>query len=312
MKVVTVFSVLALSATSIFNVLAGGAPAKAPSMDEYVRHGVFEAHHDEVMIMREKLKYFNRAVNTCAGGHLHECIANMMFSVFAEMKKVRSLNDKCKAAYKDIANRLVTFAISGSTTPQGYLILNRLWRVMEKRRVDGVLMFMSSGQTTDVLDRRTALRALAIGLYRFFAAGAQLKTPEQRKIWRDTFKSVNEIRDITTPQRLRPISIPHFFNYYCDNHHRAQDALASIALVQVADSLLMRYDAHSIKELIQIYKRINEEMLINSVNILKIDATPIASIIDNCREYRLGAGRDAKKSAKRPHAFCYSTFQDTI
>jgi hypothetical protein len=32
--------------------------------------------------------------------------------------------------------------------------------------------------------------------------------------------------------------------------------------------------------------------------------------IDSCREYRLSAGRDAKRSASRPHAFCYSTYQD--
>ncbi len=33
--------------------------------------------------------------------------------------------------------------------------------------------------------------------------------------------------------------------------------------------------------------------------------------IEECRSYRLGAGRDAQKSAKRPHAFCYSTYKDS-
>ena len=32
--------------------------------------------------------------------------------------------------------------------------------------------------------------------------------------------------------------------------------------------------------------------------------------IDDCREYRSSAGRDAKKAAKKPHAFCYSTYQN--
>jgi hypothetical protein len=36
----------------------------------------------------------------------------------------------------------------------------------------------------------------------------------------------------------------------------------------------------------------------------------VAELIDNCRTYREGAGRDAKKAARRPHAFCYSTFED--
>ena len=43
------------------------------------------------------------------------------------------------------------------------------------------------------------------------------------------------------------------------------------------------------------------------------DALKIKSIakrIDACRVYRETAGRDAKKAAKRPHAFCYSTFQN--
>ena len=37
---------------------------------------------------------------------------------------------------------------------------------------------------------------------------------------------------------------------------------------------------------------------------------PIARIVDECRKYRLGAGRDARKAAIRPHAFCYSTYED--
>jgi len=37
----------------------------------------------------------------------------------------------------------------------------------------------------------------------------------------------------------------------------------------------------------------------------------LAAIIEQCRAYREGAGRDAKKAAKRPHAFCYSTFEES-
>ena len=36
---------------------------------------------------------------------------------------------------------------------------------------------------------------------------------------------------------------------------------------------------------------------------------PLANIIESCRVYREGAGRDAKKAARRPYAFCYSTFE---
>jgi len=36
----------------------------------------------------------------------------------------------------------------------------------------------------------------------------------------------------------------------------------------------------------------------------------ISKVIDNCEFYRQGAGRDARKAARRPHAFCYSTFED--
>lgn len=36
---------------------------------------------------------------------------------------------------------------------------------------------------------------------------------------------------------------------------------------------------------------------------------PLREIIENCRRYREGAGRDARKAARRPHAFCYSTFE---
>jgi hypothetical protein len=37
----------------------------------------------------------------------------------------------------------------------------------------------------------------------------------------------------------------------------------------------------------------------------------IASIIAACERYRITAGRDARKAAARPHAFCYSTFQNS-
>ena len=36
----------------------------------------------------------------------------------------------------------------------------------------------------------------------------------------------------------------------------------------------------------------------------------IKKLISDCRSYRLGAGRDARKAARRPHAFCYSTYED--
>ena len=36
---------------------------------------------------------------------------------------------------------------------------------------------------------------------------------------------------------------------------------------------------------------------------------PVQDIVESCRAYREGAGRDAKKAARRPHAFCYSTFE---
>ena len=36
---------------------------------------------------------------------------------------------------------------------------------------------------------------------------------------------------------------------------------------------------------------------------------PVAQMIEACRDYRKGAGRDARKAARRPHAFCYSTFE---
>ncbi|WP_096701049.1 DNA methyltransferase [Magnetospirillum sp. 15-1] len=42
------------------------------------------------------------------------------------------------------------------------------------------------------------------------------------------------------------------------------------------------------------------------------DAEKIAAlrdVIEKCKKYREGAGRDAKKAARRPHAFCYSTFE---
>lgn len=36
----------------------------------------------------------------------------------------------------------------------------------------------------------------------------------------------------------------------------------------------------------------------------------IRNIIEQCKIYREGAGRDAKKAAKKPHAFCYSTYEE--
>lgn len=36
----------------------------------------------------------------------------------------------------------------------------------------------------------------------------------------------------------------------------------------------------------------------------------VARIIDKCRTYRMGAGRDAQRAARRPHAFCYSTYEN--
>lgn len=37
---------------------------------------------------------------------------------------------------------------------------------------------------------------------------------------------------------------------------------------------------------------------------------PLNEIVESCRLYREGAGRDAKKAARRPYAFCYSTFEN--
>ncbi|WP_312481765.1 class I SAM-dependent DNA methyltransferase [Stutzerimonas nitrititolerans] len=37
---------------------------------------------------------------------------------------------------------------------------------------------------------------------------------------------------------------------------------------------------------------------------------PIRRAIQECRIYREGAGRDARKAARRSHAFCYSTYED--
>lgn len=36
----------------------------------------------------------------------------------------------------------------------------------------------------------------------------------------------------------------------------------------------------------------------------------VKKLIDDCRAYRLEAGRDARKAALRPHAFCYSTYEN--
>ena len=41
-----------------------------------------------------------------------------------------------------------------------------------------------------------------------------------------------------------------------------------------------------------------------------IKIAPIKKIIEDCRVYRENAGRDARKAAKRPYAFCYSTYED--
>jgi hypothetical protein len=35
----------------------------------------------------------------------------------------------------------------------------------------------------------------------------------------------------------------------------------------------------------------------------------LVKVFDECRKYRAGAGRDARKASRRPHAFCYSTFE---
>lgn len=37
---------------------------------------------------------------------------------------------------------------------------------------------------------------------------------------------------------------------------------------------------------------------------------PLKRVVESCRMYREGAGRDAKKAARRPYAFCYSTFEN--
>ncbi len=37
---------------------------------------------------------------------------------------------------------------------------------------------------------------------------------------------------------------------------------------------------------------------------------PIKEAIDACHAYRIGAGRDARKAASRPHSFCYSTHEE--
>jgi hypothetical protein len=37
---------------------------------------------------------------------------------------------------------------------------------------------------------------------------------------------------------------------------------------------------------------------------------PVRQIIETCKAYRENAGRDAKKAARRPHAFCYSTHEE--
>ena len=51
---------------------------------------------------------------------------------------------------------------------------------------------------------------------------------------------------------------------------------------------------------------INDEELGQALKI-----PPIKQRIDACRAYREKAGRDARKAARRPHAFCYSTYEDS-
>lgn len=40
-----------------------------------------------------------------------------------------------------------------------------------------------------------------------------------------------------------------------------------------------------------------------------MELEPLREIIQSCKTYREGGGRDAKKAARRPHSFCYSTFE---
>lgn len=39
---------------------------------------------------------------------------------------------------------------------------------------------------------------------------------------------------------------------------------------------------------------------------------PIRERVEACASYRAGAGRDARKAARKPHAFCYSTFRNEM
>ena len=41
-----------------------------------------------------------------------------------------------------------------------------------------------------------------------------------------------------------------------------------------------------------------------------LNISPIDRMVEDCRNYRINAGRDARKAARRPHSFCYSTYED--
>ncbi|MDG9875309.1 class I SAM-dependent DNA methyltransferase [Pseudomonas fulva] len=48
----------------------------------------------------------------------------------------------------------------------------------------------------------------------------------------------------------------------------------------------------------------------DSVEEVVSNIPPLKEAVDACYTYRTQAGRDARKAAKRPHAFCYSTYED--
>lgn len=48
----------------------------------------------------------------------------------------------------------------------------------------------------------------------------------------------------------------------------------------------------------------NDSTLANNIPVIR-------KRLDNCRDYRMGAGRDAQKVAQEPHRFCYRTHKDT-
>jgi hypothetical protein len=49
----------------------------------------------------------------------------------------------------------------------------------------------------------------------------------------------------------------------------------------------------------------------DSEALIAAQIAPLQRITESCKAYREGAGRDARKAARRPHAFCYSTFEPT-